>query len=128
MERSRLHELTQIHITQNIHIVNEETVGSTLEHGSGMLDTPTRIQQFGTFVRKADTHIHGVILHPLLYHIGEMMNIDDHVPASKGTDFLQLMLQKRFAIHRNQSLGHAVGERFEPGTQSGRKDHGTHRA
>ena len=54
-----------------------------------------------------------------------------HDSLSEASTYIEVVEKRqglKVACHRNQSLGHAVGERFESGTQSGCKDHGTHRA
>ena len=51
--------------------------------------------------------------------LGEMVDVDDKAIVALSLQLTDVPLQQGLATHGHQCLGHRVGKRFEPGSESG---------
>ena len=113
---------TQIDITHNIHIVNQERI--IPEKPGGLCNSSTGIEQFLLFMRKIDFDPKHIFrLHKIYDHLRIMMHIDNNRGKSLRFQLQNTMLQKSTPLPFQKCLGLVIGERLQTGPQSGRKDH-----
>ena len=83
----------QVGITENIHIMDKETLRSILQQVSRMFNASASFQKCRTFIAKPNVHTHRMLVHPLLNHVGKMMHIDNHITNTRILQLLQCMFQ-----------------------------------
>ena len=98
--------------------MDEESVLCVTKKRSSVLDAAARLQEFLAFVREEDAEAHGILLAPLLDHIGKMVHINDNIGEARSLQFLELVFEQRLSTYRHQSLWHSVRQRLEPCAQS----------
>ena len=90
-----------------------------------MFDAAARLEQLLALVGKVDVHAHGVLLAPVLYHVGKMVDVDDHIAETAGFELLEQMLEERLASDRHKGFGHRIRKGFQTGAEACCKDHCT---
>src|SRR5579864_580502 len=80
------------------------------------------------FARDLNTHAEIVLLLQIInYHVGKVMQVDDHFADSKLLEAAKRDLEQRVSGHFHQGFRAIVGERAKAGAEAGREDHRPHR-
>lgn len=97
------------------------------EEGFCFPDSASRIEQAVTFVTDMDGQSEILVCPKKIKDLfTEMMNVDHQFVESCRFQFQDYVLQHGASGHGHQCLGHMVGERFQAGSETRRKDHGFH--
>ena len=96
----------QVNIAQNVNIMDEKSVLCIAQKRCRMFDAATSLEQLLAFVAEKDSHTHWMLLAPLLYHVGKMVDVDNNICEACLPELLELVFEQRLAINGNQSLGY----------------------
>src|ERR1700719_884188 len=114
----------------HVHIVQNEwrfeVTWIFKEETGGLLQAAPRIEQY-FFARNLDTHAEAFIFSKVFdNHIGEVMDVNDHVANVKRTQARQRNFQHRATAYIHQSFGAIVCERPKARTEAGGQNHSFH--
>ena len=88
------------------------------------LDAAARLQQLLRLVTDADVEAEVAVLAEIVHNLlGKVVDVHHDAFVARGLQLLHDVPQQGLPPHPDERLGHRVGKRFQPGSQTSGKNH-----
>ena len=111
-----------VNIVEDIYIMNQDG-GIVMKQVLCLLQSPTRLQQFGSLIAKLHHRCIVLLSHMIDDLLGKVMNVDYEAVVSLIHQSMDVQVEQRSAANRNQSFGHGVGQGLQTRAQTCRQNH-----